>query len=545
VTAPFDIYVRVSEVGGRKGDSFGSPAEQESGGRAWIEQEGLEVGEVVTELDVSGKLSADDRELGRLIRKIENGESAGIAVRDEKRFARDVIAGAIALQRIEEAGGRLRATATGFDSKNLSPEQRAWFHATLAFAQAERERNAIHRRNGRVRAAERGVYLGGQPPVGFWKDWENGGRLTPHPELAALVVQTFERRANGETFSSLARWLKQAGGEIEVPNPKNPKRLKGDEPETVRPLAGVTENGVRHMISNTAYLGEAERPRKDDEPPEISRDGKPKSTTTIRNAHEPIVTAGQWEAAQGAGGPAYRNNGRWSSQVRLSGLVYCESGHRLKTGGGGSGKYKHAIYTCTTEGCKTRATVGAERLDNWIENLLQDAVLAGEPHVTAVLAGDDRYQRALDAVAEATRELDAYRAEIKVSDVGAEQWKRDVRVRTAAVEAARTALKAIPKPTAANQVIPISEQVWAATSIPERRELIEATLRRESNSRFVARVVVRPVGQGSRVPVSERAELFLVGADKALDPATVQPVGDPETMKLLTTAHATEAEEAA
>jgi hypothetical protein len=114
-----------------------------------------------------------------------------------------------------------------------------------------------------------------------------------------------------------------------------------------------------------------------------------------------------------------------------------------------------------------------------------------------------------------------------------------------AVEAARTALKAIPKPTAANQVIPISEQVWAATPIPERREIIEATLRRESNSRFVARVVVRPVGQGSRVPVSERAELFLVGAETALDPATVQPVGDPETMKLLRAAHATEAEAAA
>lgn len=533
----FDVYVRVSQVGGREGESFGSPESQEAAARAWCEREGVEVDEVVTELDVSGKLAANDRELGRLIQKVEEGESAGIIVKFVDRFGRNMVENALSHDRVVKAGGRLVATASGYDTANLTPQTRMVFNIQSAIAEAQREQSFEHRQDGRVKAAERGVYLGGQPPVGYWKNWDNGGRMEPHDVLAPLVARAFGRRENGETFASIGRWLRKAGGEIELPNPKNPKRLTPDDPETVRPLARVTENGARHMISNPAYLGEAERPRKGDEPQEFTRAGEPKSTTTIRNAHDPIVTPEQWEAAQAAGGPSYCNNGRWSSQVRLAGLVYCESGHRLKTGGGGSGKYKHAVYTCTHPDCKTRATVSAERLDDYSESLLQDAVLAGEPHVIAILEGDNRYQRALDAVEKARVELDTYRAEIKVSDVGAEQWKRDVQVRTAAVEVARQALKSIPKPNTARQVIPISEKVWAETPVAERRKIIEATLDRESNSRFIARVVVRPVGQGSRVPVAERAELWLVGSEKALDPATVTPEGDPETLAILKAAH--------
>lgn len=316
----FDIYCRVSEVGGREGVSYGSPEEQEAAARTWCEGADVEVGEVVLEENVSGKLAADDRELGRLIQKVEAGESGGIVVRYVDRFGRDMIENATAHDRIVKAGGRLIATASGYDTAHLTADTRMVFNIQSAIAEAQRERNAEHRQAGRVRAAERGVYLGGFPPVGYWKDWADEGRLKPHPGLAALVVQTFERRAEGETSSSLAKWLRNAGGEIEVPNPKNPKRLRGDEPETVRPFAGVTENGVRHMVSNTAYLGEAERPRKAGEPDEIARDGKPKSTVTIRNAHDPLVSPEQWESAQAAGGPVCRNNGRWSSHGPPRGL---------------------------------------------------------------------------------------------------------------------------------------------------------------------------------------------------------------------------------
>jgi hypothetical protein len=77
----FDIYCRASEVGSRAGESFASPEEREAAARAWAEQAGVEVDEVVEELDVSGSLAADARELGRLIRRVETGESEGVIAR--------------------------------------------------------------------------------------------------------------------------------------------------------------------------------------------------------------------------------------------------------------------------------------------------------------------------------------------------------------------------------------------------------------------------------------------------------------------------------
>jgi resolvase-like protein len=78
VSQIFDIYIRVSEVGAREGESFGSPDEQEAACRAYADSRGWEVDEAITELDVSGATPVDGRELGRLVRKCEAGESAGI-----------------------------------------------------------------------------------------------------------------------------------------------------------------------------------------------------------------------------------------------------------------------------------------------------------------------------------------------------------------------------------------------------------------------------------------------------------------------------------
>ena len=54
IARPLDIYVRVSDVKGRAGDSFISPKDQEERCRALAKARGYQVGEVLTDLDVSG-----------------------------------------------------------------------------------------------------------------------------------------------------------------------------------------------------------------------------------------------------------------------------------------------------------------------------------------------------------------------------------------------------------------------------------------------------------------------------------------------------------
>jgi DNA invertase Pin-like site-specific DNA recombinase len=478
----FDIYVRVSEVAGREGDSFGSPEEQEAAARAWADREGVEVDDVVTELDVSGGTKADERELGRLIEKIEAGESGGLIVRYIDRFGRDMIENALAHDRIVAAGGRLVATASGYDSANLTPDTRMVFNIQSAIAQAQREKNREARLIGSRRAVERGVYLAPCAPFGYLRREQvepefskttgeliRDGVLVLDPEKAPLVEPIFLKRAEHWTLRSIREWLSEEHG------------------------VEVTEEGIRSIIRNRAYLGESRKP--------TAVKGKPE---VVKAAHAALISEDLWERANATtNGRDCRNNGRLSNQVRLSGLVYCGTcSRKLKTGGSGQGDPR---YTCTHAGCPGRAVIKAIDLDVWVWDVLGDALLHREEHVAAIMEGDDRYEKALDAVKEAAAERDHWRDEVSVLKTGEDNWTRGLEAREAAIDTARKALRAIPAPRGA-QGKRDTTPVTFAEALPY--------LDREHIARFVSRVAVKPVGRGRRVPAGERAEVWFVGAEE-------------------------------
>jgi site-specific DNA recombinase len=487
MNAPFAIYVRVSEVGDREGPSFGSPAEQEAAARAWAEREAVDVYfdvDECVELDVSGATKADDRKLGRLIARCEAGELGGVIVRFEDRFARDVIEGATALRRLEDAGARLVASASGFDSEHITPDKRAWFNTQMAFAQAQRERNRESRMRGSQRAAERGLYLASRPPLGYaWADRQRGGKhgkdgegigkIVPDPETAPLVQELFRRRAEGDSLRLLALRVREAGHRY-------------------------TKSGIRALIANRAYLGEMTIP--------TARKG---ATKTVTGAHQPLVTVDEWERANAVGGTYAPRTGRWAAQARLAGLPRCSGcGGRLSPTGGGA-KRDVAYYTCNAEICTGRVGIRMERLDSYVENLLEHAVLVREPHVVAILAGDDRYQRALDAVEAARTELETFIETVQVTDIGKDSWIRGKTARQEALDLARRALRDVP---------PVREAYTGKLPAEVSVAGIEAAMARDTNARFIDRIVVKPVGRGRRVPVAERTEIYFIGSETPAAP---------------------------
>jgi site-specific DNA recombinase len=121
VTKPLDIYVRVSDVRGRAGDSFISPDEQEHRCRAAIASRGLEVGAVFQELDVSGK-SMERPELAKVRKRIEAGESGGIVVARIDRFGRTVARALDAIEEIDKAGGVVITAEGDFDTSTAVGE---------------------------------------------------------------------------------------------------------------------------------------------------------------------------------------------------------------------------------------------------------------------------------------------------------------------------------------------------------------------------------------------------------------------------------------
>jgi DNA invertase Pin-like site-specific DNA recombinase len=68
--------VRVSQIGGRDGESFASPAEQRDRIQAACERDGLNLIDVLEELDVSGGKPLEQRPgLGRAVGHIESGDA--------------------------------------------------------------------------------------------------------------------------------------------------------------------------------------------------------------------------------------------------------------------------------------------------------------------------------------------------------------------------------------------------------------------------------------------------------------------------------------
>src|SRR5262245_33006464 len=109
-----DAYVRVSDVRGRKGESFISPSVQREQIAAWASARGVEIGETLTELDESGA-RADRPLLIEAIERIEAGRSEGLVVAKLDRFGRSLTDGLSAIARIERAGGTFVSVQDGFD----------------------------------------------------------------------------------------------------------------------------------------------------------------------------------------------------------------------------------------------------------------------------------------------------------------------------------------------------------------------------------------------------------------------------------------------
>jgi DNA invertase Pin-like site-specific DNA recombinase len=472
VSQIFDIYIRVSEVGAREGESFGSPDEQEAACRAYADSRGWEVDEAITELDVSGATPVDGRELGRLVRKCEAGESAGILTRHIDRFGRNLVEGMLAYKRLRDCGARLVAVADGLDSAD--PGAKTMLGFRLVMAEEVYDRNRAARIHGKERAAERGVY-GAAVPVGY--DRDEDGRLQPNAD-ADVVREIFRRRAAGEGFSGIAAGL--------PPVTVTLTRVRRRERKA------LTRSGARRIVMNRAYVGEQRIPGR-----------------VIAASHQPLVTEREWEAANAVRGRAPVRRGLGKGAL-LKGLVRCGTcGSAMHVVSYGKDRAR-TTYACTRGGCGA-ASMAVARVEPSVLWQLDLAILNREPHVSAVIEGDTRYADALTAVTEARAALAEYRDSIELQrELGVADFAAGLRVRREAVETARRSLRETPRPDSLDQPI------LAATL----EEAGEEELRRFYR-RAIAEVKVYPRA------AKHRLTLRWTGAEDEVPVPAVKPVTSP------------------
>jgi DNA invertase Pin-like site-specific DNA recombinase len=483
----FDVYIRVSRVGDRSDENLRSPEQQEAAAREWAARHGVDVGEVVEELDVSGGTAVEERALERLVSKVEAGDSKGIITSKLDRFGRDLIGGALALKRITEAAGRLVCVEDGFDS--ASPGSELMFNLRMAIAQDYLSRTRTNFRRSAEDAAKRGVYLARCAPFGYKRkdaiepQYGSQGRLIKDGTLvvdereAELVREMFRRRAEGVKTGALVRFLADEGAV---------------SPQTGKPR---TKAGVLGILKNRAYVGEA-----------TVQSGRKGHPTIIKDHHEPILTEAEWQAAQGKGDVYYPRIGT-VNQLNLLGLVYCATcAKRCRSGARGEPGQKRGLYVCTNPDCAAHASMMAAKLDGYVEDLLWRDLAAHEPHVEAVILGDTRYGDALAAVERAQREHDEFRDNLELQrELGMEGFVKGLRVRKGAVQLARRELARIRPPAGGRNR---GERVTFEQFLREDE--------RERLAKFIDRVVLKPAGRvGKHVPlVEERVEVYWAGATK-------------------------------
>jgi site-specific DNA recombinase len=296
---PVDIYVRVSRVGKR--ENLTSPEDQERDARAFAASHGLTIGKVIRDIDQSGgKLERPGLSEARA--RIAAGESGGIVVAYLSRATRDTAQGLTLLDEITRAGGAVYAPNlpdyTNADGRMLTTIQ-------LAIDTGYRERKSAEFDRAKAGAIAAGIPVITRPAVGYRRRKDR--RLEPHPRIAPVIREAFERRAAGEGPTAIGRFLEA----------NNVRTSQGSKMWSKQAVAG--------LIKSRTYLGEL-------------RSGQHRNPA----AHEPIVDLALWTAAQHPNprkAPARKSDG-----YLLSGLIRCSGcGYSLQ----GTPMRKRRVYRCT------------------------------------------------------------------------------------------------------------------------------------------------------------------------------------------------------
>jgi DNA invertase Pin-like site-specific DNA recombinase len=462
-----DVYCRVSRVGKRKGESYRSPDIQREEAVRWIEREGLSVGQIITDEDVSGGKAVEDRGLAELIRRAEAGTSDGVVVYAMDRFGRDELDASIAVKRLHDAGTRVVSATEGIDSSRTDTGSKMALKMMLIIAEAYLDRVKGNWKHATTQALNDGIYIAARAPIGYARadgkvngedlapGVERNGRLVVDEPAAAAVRGVFELRAAGASWKRCNRTLELALGRK------------------------ISPSTARRIIHNRVYLGQVCF-----------------GEQIVEGAHKAIISEELWSAANNVRGPKLPKDGSVANKALLRGLVYCSTCGR-KMGVGRMNKAGDASYVCnqkyTGGPCTTGGAASASSVDE---------------HVLWLLANDTS-GAAEAAAAEKRRALEAREAKV-AAKAELEMWMEDTEASAATrknmilkaeakLEAARAELYDLPDPGEGDVVVldgrPMLYEKWDDLAQEQKRAHL---------TRYVGRVTVTKSNRGRWQPISER-----------------------------------------
>jgi len=447
--------VRVSEVGGRNGDSFHSPGIQRERIEAACKHQGLRLIDTHEEMDVSaGKPLAGRPGLSSAVAAIEDGRADVVAAAYFDRLFRSLETQREVIDRVEAAGGQVIAIDTGRVS-NGNSGQRLTGTMLGAVAEYHRMKTKEALAEVQVRCIARGVPPFPTPP-GYRR--AKGEPAEPDPATAPHVLRAFELRAENIKRPSEANSLPAV------------RRYLADH--GIRMSLG----GLVNLLANRFYLGELHY---GDLEPNLK-------------AHEPIVPAELFELVQKGKGTARGRIGKSDRLLARLGVLRCATDDgRMSVSSTTSRGHTQHFYRCTAPDCTKPMTIGATLVEReviaWVKQHL-----AGLTGTASGASGAEHAREQLDAAQGA---LDAAMRSFADAGLGGEPVALETL--DGLREARDLAKDQRDEAVTADESLTVAVTVgdWEKLNQDERRALIKAT---------VARAVVHPGRGPERIEIVAR-----------------------------------------
>lgn len=379
MAAAIGIYVRVSRKGDREDERFHSPREQAERANALVRSRGYTPGPVFEDIDVSGATPPAERPaMSTLLQALGDGELGGIAAYSLDRLSREPAHGDALVKTVTKAGGVI--LTPDIPDAIDSPTGEFTFGMLLQVAKLYRSQAGARFESAKERATRAGIPVG---RTAFGYRQRPDRTLEPDPDTAPTVRDLFERRARGESYGSLARFLEERTGRL------------------------WPKQSVRELLRNRLYAtGRLEY-------------------GGVRSEHEAgaLVDEPLWHAAQSVA-PKPRPPRSPRAPWLLTGLLKCATcGRNMAPWRGTKARGSRRRYRCPNKACPARPSIAAERIETWV--LLHSFAVGDEMSTRAETADLGALE---EAVQRAERRLEQVLAP-EARDALADLWAADVRER--------------------------------------------------------------------------------------------------------------------
>ncbi|MFI3255465.1 MAG: recombinase family protein [Eubacteriales bacterium] len=286
-------------------------------------------------------------EMDKLVRE---GKIDCIVCRDLSRFTRDyVLGGEYAEKTLYKLGVRFIAI-NDCDTFKDDPQALALKLPMMNLINDNYSRDTSKKiRSSLATRRKNGEYVGAFAPYGYKKSETDRHQLVPDEEATVIVQKIFSHYKNGYSMVQIAKQLNDMG----ILSPAEHKQVQGTNLQTsfkVNEVARWEQNTIRRILKNEVYIGvlvqgkvstKNYKLRKKEPVPE-------KDWVTVENAHEPLVSVGDFLAVQEMMTRNVRIGKGCDTVSLLSGFIYCaDCGATMIKKTTKSGGKEYHYYICS------------------------------------------------------------------------------------------------------------------------------------------------------------------------------------------------------